>query len=63
MIPAMQKEEIRIGPKKQMLLTLLMGFDGRLISGRLDHKQLYLAPQSGGTRAEVATILMRFLIN
>lgn len=33
------------------------------ISGRLDHKQLYLAPQSGGTRAEVATILMRFLIN
>lgn len=35
----------------------------KLISGRLDHKQLYLAPQSGGTRAEVATILMRFLIN
>ena len=34
----------------------------KLISGRLDHKQLYLAPQSGGTRAEVATILMRFLI-
>ena len=35
----------------------------KLISGRLDHKQLYLAPQSGGPRAEVATILMRFLIN
>ena len=35
----------------------------KLISGRLDHKQLYLAPQSGGTRAEVATTLMRFLIN
>ena len=35
----------------------------KLISGGLDHKQLYLAPQSGGTRAEVATILMRFLIN
>jgi len=29
MIPATQKEEVRLRLKKQMLLTLLMGFDSR----------------------------------